>query len=377
MTTMQLPLLQPDPFVPLPQGSAHYVAVLQNRSGELNALQHASTETWSRLTPLLHIVGRRTAPDTFRSENVSSWVGKIAAAVGDHAVFLDILRMKPTHPVMTTKGSVPLLERIYWAARRRGLKFVPVVWVGKSDAAHVKLVHDAVDIDCRGVALRYPICTLALEATKQKAYFARVLDAAGADATSADLLIDLDYLDPDVEIHAEDLGPAIAGAMGVGDWRSVVLFGTSMPSMLGCIPEGTLGSLERKEWAVWTALSKLGLTRLPSYGDYAIQHPTPPQDGGGPSMRANIRYTVDDVTLVARGHGPVIQEGPEQYVSLCRELVARDEFAGGDYTWGDRSIEDCANGVEEPGSQNVWRGAGTSHHLRFVTDQLQRRAAAA
>lgn len=325
----------------------------------------------------MNIVGRKTQPDEYKAENVSSWLGKIAGAVGDHPLFLDIMRMKPTHPVITTKGIVPLLERVYWAARRRGLAFVPVAWVGKSDVAHLKIVHDAVDADGRGVALRYPIRTLALEPTKQKVYFAQMLKATGAEVTSADLLIDLDYLDTDAEIHAEDLGPAIAGVMGLGDWRSVALLGTSMPSMLGCIPEGTLGTLARKEWDVWTALSKLGLARLPSYGDYAIQHPTPPQDGGGPSMRANIRYTIDDVTLVARGRGPVIQEGAEQYVSLCQELVARKEFAGRDYTWGDRSIDDCANGVEEPGGQNVWRGAGTSHHLRFVTDQLQRRSAAA
>ena len=31
---------------------------------------------------------------------------------------------------------------------------------------------------------------------------------------------------------------------------------------------------------------------------------------------------------------------------------------------------DCAEDVCEPGWENHWRGAGTSHHLRFVVDQL-------
>lgn len=369
---MQLPFLEPDPFVPLPLGAAHYVPVLQNRTGELGALRHASEETWLRLTPLIQIVGPRSKPEVFNAPNVSSWVKKIALATGDHPLFLDLLRLKGTHPVETTKGNVPVLERIYWAARRRHLAFVPVVRVGTADTAHVNLVRDCADADGRGVALRYPIRTFALAPAKQGDYFRQLLDTLGTDATKADLLVDLDFLDDDAEILADDLGAALNGALAVGAWRSVVVIGTSMPSMLSCIPEGTLGSLPRREWRLWRSLSAVGLPQATSFGDYAIQHPTPPQEKGGPSMRANIRYTAGDITLIARGRGPWVQEGSEQYIGLCRTLVNQEAFSGADYTWGDRSIEDCANGLEAPGSQNVWRGAGTSHHLRFVTDQLQR-----
>jgi hypothetical protein len=373
---MQLALLQPEPFVPLPLGSGHYVAALQNKSGELDALRHTSEDTWSRFTPLVQIVGRRSQPAEYRSDTVSAWVGRVSAAVGSHPLFLDLMRLRPNHPVTTTKGTVSLLDRIYWAARRRGLMFVPVLWVGESDAAHVKLVRDAVDTDRRGAALRYHMRTLALPAAKQATYLGKLLSQSGADVTNADLIIDLDFLDADVEIHPDDLGAAITGAMGVGDWRSVVLLGTSMPSMLSCIPEGTVGSLARKEWEIWTALSKAGLQRMPTYGDYGIQHNRPP-DGGGPSMRASIRYTTDTATLVARGEGSVLQEGAEQYIGLCQDLVALQEFAGGTYSWGDGIIDDCANGRIDPGAQNMWRGAGTSHHLRFVTDQLRKRRKAA
>src|SRR5437870_11480070 len=108
---MQLALLKPEPFVPLSLGSAHYVAALQNKSGELDALRHASDETWSGFTPLVHLVGRRAQPAEFRSDNVSAWVGKVSSAVGDHPMFLDLMRLAPNHPVKTTKGMVPLLER--------------------------------------------------------------------------------------------------------------------------------------------------------------------------------------------------------------------------------------------------------------------------
>jgi hypothetical protein len=113
---------------------------------------------------------------------------------------------------------------------------------------------------------------------------------------------------------------------------------------------------------------------MPAFGDYAIQNPEPPADDvGGNTMRANIRYTTATETLVARGRGPVNQEGPEQYRGLCQQLMARTEFAGPAYSWGDEVIDNCARSPAEPEGQNLWRGAGTSHHLRAISEQLASR----
>src|SRR5205085_11885443 len=116
---------------------------------------------------------------------------------------------------------------------------------------------------------------------------------------------------------------------------------------------GTVGRLPRREWELWRKLQTQQISRLPTFGDYAVQHPEPPAEGeeGGPGMRANIRYTLDDVTLVPRGHGPLQQEGAQQYRQLCREIVADAGYAGATYTWGDRKIAECAAGSGHPGNQ--------------------------
>lgn len=368
---MQLQLRVEAPFQPLPQGSAHYVAALQTKPGELDALAQVAPDTWSKFTPLIQIVGPKSPKDIINASNVTTWTGNVARGVGQHPLFLDILRLKATHPVATGSGAeTPVLERIYWSARRRSLNFVPVVRVGAADAAHAGMVADAAEVDGRGLALRLAIRAIAPPAGMTITdYLAKLVADLRGEITTTDLLLDLGFIDPDTEIHADDLGPAVSHALAVGDWRNVVLLGTSIPSMLSCVPEGTVGEIARREWDVWTELSKLGLKRAPTFGDYAIQHPTPPQDGGG-SPRANIRYTQEGSTLVARGTGPVYQEGAEQYVGLCQQVVAQSEFSGQTYTWGDGIIDGCAKGEVEPGSQRMWRGAGTSHHLRFVTDQL-------
>jgi hypothetical protein len=370
---VQTTLDQPEWFVPVPRGSAHYVAVMQNKTGELNALRHASPETWGRLTPLVEIVGRRKPPEAYRGETVSQWLKRVADAVGEHPCFLDILRLQAGHPVTTSAGTCPVLSAIYAAARKRRLACVPVLRLSDRPA-EVGLIRNATLCDGRGVALRYPLLSVALtEGQTPESVIKEALAGVEVEISGSDLLIDLGYLSPDQDIRAEDIAASVDELAGIGGWRSVALLGTSMPSMLGgTIGEGSMGELPRREWQLWSALKRSPPQRLPTYGDYVIQHPHPPQDdGGGPSMRANIRYTTESETLVVRGRGPVPVEGREQYRGLCRMLVERPEFAGGDYSWGDGQIEGCARGALEPGSQNVWRGAGSSHHLRLVTEQVK------
>jgi hypothetical protein len=370
---VQPTLERPEWFVPVPNGPAHYVAAVQDKPGELKALRNASAATWMRLTPLVEVVGPRKPPPVFKAETVSRRLRNIAAAVGQHPCFLDILRLRATHAAQTRDGTGPVLSAIYAAARRRGLAAVPVLRVGDR-AAVTGLIRDAVLQDGRGVAVRYPLLNIALvEGQTPESLIKDKLAAVETELTGADLLIDLGYLSPEHEIHAEDTAESINELVAVGEWRSVVLLGTSMPRMLGgVVAEGTVGELPRREWALWSALRDLSLPRLPTYGDYVIQHPEPPRDEerGGPGMRANIRYTTASKTLVARGRGPITQEGREQYRGLCRMLTAKPEFAGRSYSWGDAEIADCASGATEPGWKDAWRGVGSSHHIRLATEQV-------
>lgn len=368
---IQIPLLRPDPLAPLPVDTRHYVAALQSQPGERDALQNASPDIWERMTPLLHFVGPKTRSEPFQTQAVRGWVTRLAIAVGAHPIYLDVMRLGPTFPVSTRDGEVAVLEYIYEASRSHGLRFMPVVWVGESTDDHRRIVGDAVLRDGHGVALRYRMRTcIPPLGTGVGDHVSAELTALGRDASEADLLVDLEYIDPDDELDPDAMAASLKQMLTVGPWRSVVILGTSIPTMMSCVDEGTVGSLPRREWELWSQLQQCDLDRMPTFGDYAIQNPHPPHDGGGPGMRANIRYTTNRETLVARGHGPFYEEGNEQYRGLCQQLVARTEFAGRAFSWGDGVIDDCAQGAVEPGAQRVWRGAGTSHHLRAVSQQL-------
>jgi hypothetical protein len=362
-------------FAPVWNGAGHYVAAVQNKTGELAALSHATSDTWERMTPLISIVGPKGPPDAYKIETVARWVKRVADAVGLRPFFLDTLRLSPGHPTQTRDGDGQVLGMIHDEARRRGMEFVPILPLGGAHSPeHVAVVRDTAGRDGRGAALRYPIRRIAPPPGMTHAsILTDALKDIDVNVESADVLVDLSYLAAEDELHPDYVSEAIEDVLAAGDWRSVVLLGTSMPSMLGEVPEGTVGSLPRREWELWSEIRRSLPQRIPSYGDYVIQHPDPPRDdeGGGPSMRANIRYTVTGQTLIARGRGPVIQVGREQYRVLCQQLVERSEFAGSEFSWGDCQIAACAQGEIEPGWQPLWRGAGSSHHFRVVTDQLR------
>lgn len=368
---MQIPLLRPPPLDPLPVDTGHYVAALQSHAGERDALEHTAPDIWERMTPLIQLVGPKGRSEPFKVQTVRGWATRISQSLASHPLYLDVTRLNPTFPVTTPEGNMPVLECIYEASRLRGLRFVPVTWVGESTADHRRIVGDAALRDGHGVALRYRMRKyLPPMGTGLGAYVEGELTALGTDASDADLIVDLEYLDPDDEIDPDGMASSLSEMVAVGSWRSVVILGTSIPSVLSSIPEGAVGSLVRKEWELWSRLQQFDLERMPAFGDYAIQNPHPPHEGGGPGMRANIRYTANGETLIARGRGPFYEEGNEQYRGLCEQLVGRAEFAGRGFSWGDAVIDDCARGAVEPGGQRVWRGAGTSHHLQTVTQQL-------
>jgi hypothetical protein len=374
-TATQLSLIRPDWFHPVPAGRSHYVVVLQSQLGERTALANTSPTIWTHITPLIEILGPKQ-PDSqpYSIARIRGWVKKVSEAVGTRPCFLDTLRLPPSHSVRFGEQLQPALSVIYGEARKRGMEFVPVLRLGDARKT-VGQIAQCAGSDGRGIALRYRLLGAASADGRTTATVIRkALDAVEAEPSGTDLILDMEFLPEDVEVDPEDLAHAVDDLAAAGDWRSVVLIGCSMPSSLGggVVPEGTIGRLPRHEWLLWLALQRLQPSRLPTFGDYAVQNPRPPLEDqpSGPGQRANIRYTTDEATLVPRAVGPVIQHGPEQYRELCQLLVAQPEFAGPEFSWGDRVIADCANGTHDPGWQTQWRAAGTSHHLNHVVHQL-------
>ena len=125
-----------------------------------------------------------------------------------------------------------------------------------------------------------------------------------------------------------------------------------MPSTLSCVPEDSVGTLPRSEWRLWNGVRAEGLPQTAIYGDYVVQHPTPP-NGGGPHEGQYPLYLTRR-TVIARGLS-VLEEGKAQYTQVMHRSIGRRAVRRSPIQLGDRTIRDCAEGRIAPGSQTMWR----------------------
>jgi hypothetical protein len=379
---MQTPLIPPEPYSPLPTTGRAYVPVLQDHLGERTALSKASARAWNLMTPLIEVVARG---GELTDTSVKGHIRRLHDAVGQHPVYLDLKRIDPTMLVETSRGERPVLELLFAAARKRGLHFMPVAWMNGGEE-HIRLVRDAIGTDGQGAALRHRLTGVSYDETIEGLLHRRV-EELGSTPEKIDLFLDLEYLDPDSDPSAGWVSGLLGKIDAVGTWRSLVLIGTSVPSSLGngLVPEHSTKELARREWSLWKDVAEAASLPL-AFGDYAVQNPVPPKKPPPIGPWANIRYTLADKLLVARGRD-TRTHGTEQYRELSSWISSHHGFRGTAFSYGDSEIArwgssdhpdvvmvesevDESGEVDDSTSNTYWRGVGTSHHMEVVAEQV-------
>jgi hypothetical protein len=353
----------------------HHVAILKSLPGELNALSHVDARLWAGLTPLIEVATKMASDGTPpQRSGLPNLAARLALAVGDHEILLDPHWVPSGASILVGTGArrraVSALAHVLRDCEARGVAFVPVIYPG-ANKRRTQLTREAMDAGGRGVCIRLPLTEVAWGSTEEiDAALGTLLTSLEVDAKEVDLLLDAGYLPPDGGLESADVVRLIEELDGVTKWRSLIVAATVIPQFLTGFPEDAITPIPRRERNLWEQTAALRPRRLPTYGDYGVQHPMRPNKTG-PGMRANIRYTTDGAILIARGKA-ILEFGYEQYRDLASMLVARREYAGPRFSWGDDRLLDCARGNGTPSGQEHWRAVGTSHHLRHVATELAR-----
>ncbi len=376
---VQLSLPEWPKFNPIPAGSLHYVPVMLDLPGELDALAHAAAGR-AMTTPLIQIApraparGRRALREDERPGWVAARVQKLGAALGDHPFYLEVLSV--IHgPRSGGVWPSSVVAQVHDECRRRGLRFIPVHTIGQEGL--LEMASEANLRDGRGVAIRYRAGTTSqIGALTLSQRFSDELDRLGVSPGEADLLVDLGWLDPKLEIAAEDVSVILDEAVQLGPWRNLIVVGTSIPASMGEIHQDEVESIPRREWPLWEALRRIRHEAI-VFADYGIQHPKAPNTTTGGRLVANVRYTTPLGTIVSRGRGVFNSIPrplrPAQYVGCCGRLLASEYLADIDCACsGDAAIRACAAEVSVPLGQRFWRNVGWSHHLEQVRLALVR-----
>ena len=418
-------LFSPRFLGPLEFGSDQYVPILKSMSGERTALRKLRDEdpdVAARITPLIEARDRRPLPieptedepgtdylpEEAEEEEEEREAYDVALLLGDlepeprmtkKLRTPEYLRNLPTqlldalgpfrpfyldfpltgskqtlHPRSNMKlHEVNAIEYVYSACRDKNLWFIPVLDGSRADSGRPALVSRVMRTEWRGVCLRLKATGTFYEDRLPGTIglgrrVVAMMAALEVESKDADLLLEVGYLEKGSGVSADAIARVLAEIDGLEDFRSVIVAGTVIPNTTAGWPLNTVTVLPRLEWQLWSDLRRRRDLRPVTYGDYGVQHPQGPIASG--RARANVRYTTPETLLYSLGAGTIAKAGLDQYQSVCQRIVNDRLFRGSEYTWGDDMIGGTADGRIPPQGEPRWRGAGTSHHLKQVVQDL-------
>lgn len=351
----------------------HYVPILKGKEGEYGALRELESRTKAGITPLIEVINipwdfENDQPKESIDVHLSDVAEKILEAWGaDQSLYIDPYWIEE---VERMKDGRHYLTFLFDDARVKGVQGIPVTGL-RRDADYQDAAKDIMAADKRGVCIRLENEDFG-EAFNLNSNLDALLAKLGITKPDADLLLDFR------EIGANQTASAVLAAnqiisilASIADWRALIFAGTGFPAEMP--GPSTLTLAPRTEWIVWQQLAKYHkrLSRLPTFGDYAISSPDLLDDVDPKMLRlsASIRYTTDNDWLLLKA-GSLRKKGFGQFHELSKVLLSRPEYKGASHCWGDEFIKLCAGRTTKPGSLTTWRKVGTNHHLTLVQQQV-------
>ena len=354
----------------------HYIPILKAKAGEFQALTNLAAAAKHALTPLLEIVPipwdyENEAPAKDLDAHLAPLPQKLLNAWGNQqSAFADLFYLEDEG--QASDGRHPV-QWLFDESRDRGMRLIPVTGLTRN-VPYQTAVRDVILADHRGCCIRLILDDLAQGVFPVQA-ISQLSATLGVPMGGIDLVIDLGPISEELLGSYKLMMPALVQtASAAANWRSFIVTASAFPMNLSDFDRDTISTTPRTEWSLWSHLFQVraNLPRVPTFGDYSIQHPEQPEvDPRIIKMSHSIRYTCESNWLVVKGHAHKKGNAP-QYRALCQQLTAMPQppWRGAGFSWGDTFIEQCAQGQEGPGSATTWRAVGTNHHLTHVCDQI-------
>ena len=336
-----------------------YVPVLRWKSSERTAICKLDASVKKRITPIFELVQR-----DFENKETTSVLTKHAKQIAECWGWSDLFFI-----------DFSLLDA------NRAAHYLPI-FVKAADSLHLRLG--------LSTGLHWPLnyqaaVKAALEKEGRELCFrisAYDLRSAGIQKSLDDLLGVFDKLPSDVHLVVDfqsineplpDVAAYIKAIQNLDEWRSLTVIAGAFPKDLADIKKHTQHKLPRNDWIMWRNHAAGTKTRIPSFGDYAIQHGVfEERQGKNFNFSASIRYTASEYWVIMRGEGVQNEDGAgySQWPAQAELLRSRSDFYGPEFSFGDKYIYTMATELKKTGTPEDWLAAGFNHHLTVVVRQL-------
>lgn len=354
----------------------HYVPILKGKLGEFNALKTLYQQDKAALTPLIEVVQvdwdyDEDAPKKSEADHLLATRDKMVKSWGTtRPLFVDLGAADLSAVTIGDTQQRHPYTFFFDIARAAGLLAIPVIPLSP-DLATLAAVQQICAVDRRGVMVRierdHIIGSLL---TSMLAALPRVLGLAPGQI---DIVLDLEEMTSSAQAgHLMGLPYLLPNLPHLHAWRTFTLAGCAFPENLSGFAIGTIDTIPRVEWQLWTGLiGRLPQdARVPTFSDYAVAAvDLPDVDMRFVDPRNNIRYTTTNDWLLVRGQSNKRKRGLTN-PQLCSLLMGHPAFCGAAFSEGDKYIVGCATGQTGPGNMTTWRQVGTNHHLTFVVRQI-------
>jgi len=353
----------------------HYVPCLRWKQGEYQAVWRLPNTTKRLFTPLIEI------PELgwdFEEEKENKTIDelltnfaskKVVKKWGSPPCFIDLNLIPPSERM---ENGVHPIRFIFNELRTIYCTAIPVTGLLR-DGKYQQEIKAISDKDGKGVCLRITLEQAAKSTIK--AEIDSLLATLTIQATDCDLILDLGTPNfVPIEGFVKIIKSIATKLPYLNSWRTFTILGTAFPETMAVVKKG--GEIfPRYEWKLYkmlvAELKKSGM-RLPTFGDYAISHPTVLKlDMRKAKPSATIRYTIDDGWYIVKGENVKDEKYGKfkQYRGLSKKAIDSKYYYDSTFSWGDDFIQRCANGGKT-GNLSTWRQVGTNHHIVKVTQDI-------
>ncbi|SHT89571.1 Uncharacterised protein [Mycobacteroides abscessus subsp. abscessus] len=332
-----------------PLTATDYVPILKSKMSELGAAESCTTPG---VVPLFEIVSPKDAVASMQRVWPSS----------KGVVWLHSLNLEGREELAFAAA----VEQMFTELREPVLA-VPVV-TPDEDSSLMSAVRGVVATDRRGLVLRIDVSDLIDPETNTAEHILATLDDYEVTESVVDLVLDAGLIRNQTPVTAAAIvDQALLALPNAKDWRSLVVALSAFPqAVYEVVPRSSVGEIPRNDAAAFAAIQSPYQGRVITFGDYTIGTPAYGDVRFAPVP--SIKYTTDKSWMV---HRAAQKRGPgPQYRQLAADVASAEYFAGRDFSYGDRYIDDVANELDGPGSAMTYLRAGISHHVRTVTNRL-------
>ena len=343
-------------------GSHHYVPVLKVKRGEKKALRSLSPIFQQRITPLLEIVERKADKTSTVAAHLNTAFKELADSVRPYSrCFLDVHEIAADGPVAAAE--------VFRRASVAGVIFTPVTGISRTED-----VDAALNTRTHGIALR--LTRDEFEGGGIAGNLQGFMSRHRLAPEETDLIMDLGSVDDFIVDGVAALTDAfMADVPDHKRWRTLTVSACAFPRSMGGVERHSHKLVERTEWIAWRDhlhARRRDLSRLPTFSDCAIQHPSGVEGFNFRFMpvSASVRYTLPEDWLLIKGESTRNKPPSVQFPALATKLVygsLRSHFFGTRHCDGCASMKEAADWGGRFGSAEVWRRLGTIHHITTAT----------